>query len=425
MPAGLLLAAPSSGAGKTFITLALLAAIRDRGIAVAGAKSGPDYIDPAFHAAATGRPAVNLDAWAMDHDTLRARARGVGADLMLVEGAMGALDGAGRAGSGSAADLAQALDIPIVLIVDAAKKAQSVVLSVAGLRALRPEIRLAGVILNRVRSARHEGMARAALEGIGVACFGAIPAAPDLHMPERHLGLVQAVEHPDLQGFFARAAALAATHCDLDALMAAAGATAPSGTANPLKPLGNRIAIARDEAFTFIYQHMLDDWRAEGAELSFFSPLADEAPDASADSLYLPGGYPELHASRLAAASRFREGVLAAAKRGARIYGECGGYMVLGQGLVDVEGVRHQMLGLLPVETSFAERRLTLGYRQLTPLADWPPGPVRAHEFHYATVTSEEESGRLFKALDADVTPLPAMGHRRGNVSGSFAHVIA
>jgi cobyrinic acid a,c-diamide synthase len=208
---------------------------------------------------------------------------------------------------------------------------------------------------------------------------------------------------------------------------AAAGPLPPGdGPPAALAPPGQRIALAQDIAFSFTYPHMLDDWRTRGAQILPFSPLADEPPDSTADAIFLPGGYPELHAGRLAATDRFRAGMAAAAARGTRIYGECGGYMVLGRGLRDAAGQRHEMLGLLPLETSFHRRKLSLGYRRLRPLPGAPwQGPLMAHEFHYATVDSPPADASLFAAEDADGAALPPMGHRAGAICGSFAHVIA
>lgn len=425
MSCGLLIAAPSSGAGKTTVTLGLLRALRRRGIAVRAAKSGPDYIDPAFHEAACGAASVNLDAWAMTPDTLRARAAAQGGDLLLVEGAMGVLD-AGRDGAGSAADLAEALGLPVVLVLDVAKTGQSAALAAAGLRALRPGLPIAGAILNRIGSPAHAAMTSRAVGDAGFTLLGALGRDAALALPERHLGLVQAAETEGLESFLDRVADRIAAGVDLDRLLdAALPLTAAGAGPNRLPPLGQRIAVARDAAFAFAYPHLLADWHDQGAEILPFSPLADEAPAADADAVFLPGGYPELHGHRLAAAARFIAGVHRAAANDARVYGECGGYMALGQGLIDAEGRRHAMLGLLPLETSFARRRLTLGYRRLTPLPGAPwRGPLRAHEFHYATIAHEGSAPRLFNASEATGADLPAMGLRSGSVTGSFAHLI-
>lgn len=419
----LMIAAPTSGAGKTVVTLALLRALRERGVDVRAAKSGPDYIDPQFHEAACGAPSVNLDAWAMAPGAVRALAAGRGGDLLLVEAAMGLLDGAPD-GSGSAADLAEALGAPAVMVVDAARQAHSAALPLAGARALRPGLTVAGAILNRLGSPRHARIAHDAVEAAGFGVFGAVPRASALALPSRHLGLVQARERAGLEAFIARAAEIVAGAVDLDALLAAAAPLRTDGEASPLPPLGQRIAVARDDAFAFAYPHMLADWRAAGAALTFFSPLGDEGPEEAADAVFLPGGYPELHAGRLAAAAGFHAGMKKAA-RDARIYGECGGYMVLGEALTDAGGVRHSMLGLLPLATSFAARKLTLGYRRLKPLGGPWAGSLNGHEFHYATISAEGAADRLFAAEDAEGAALGEIGLRRGRICGAFAHVIA
>ncbi|TYC67362.1 cobyrinate a,c-diamide synthase [Stappia sp. BW2] len=426
---GVLIAAPSSGAGKTTLTLALLHALKSAERSVVSAKSGPDYIDPKFHEAASGTPCINLDAWAMDRATLRSLAsrQAAGHDVLVVEGAMGLFDGA-ASGKGSAADLAATLQLPVILVVDCGKQAQSVAALVHGFQSFRPDIHLAGVILNRVGSPRHEAMLRAALAPLEIDVLGALPRSEDLVLPERHLGLVQAGEHPDLEAFLERAGTLYARQIDLNRLndLAAPVAATEAAAENLPVPLGQRISIARDVAFAFSYPHMLEFWQREGAELHFFSPLADEAPAPDADAVFLPGGYPELHAGKLAAADTFRAGILNAASTGSLIYGECGGYMTLGTGLVDAEGSRHEMLGLLPLETSFQTRKRHLGYRKVTPLGGLPwQGPLTAHEFHYASIVSEGEAKRLFSAEDAEGTELEHMGLRAGSVMGSFAHVIA
>ncbi len=305
---GLVIAAPASGSGKTTVTLGLLAALKARGLDVVSAKSGPDYIDPAFHAAATGRPCVTLDPWAAEPGQIRARARRQSGSHLVVEGAMGLFDGAPEAdhplGRGSTADVAAALGLPVMLVLDAARMGQGAAAIAAGVAGFREDVHVAGVILNRLGGARHERIVRAAVETV-LPVVGALPVRDDLALPSRHLGLVQAGERDDLAGFIAGAAEWVAAGCDLDAILAdAAYVHGESGPPAHMEPLGQRIAVARDLAFGFAYAHMLDDWRALGAEVSFFSPLADEAPDPAADAVFLPGGYPELHAGRLAAAER-------------------------------------------------------------------------------------------------------------------------
>ena len=367
---GLVISAPASGSGKTTVTLGLLAALRQRGLPVISAKSGPDYIDPAFHEAATGAPCTTLDAWAAGTDQLRARAVRQRGSHLVVEGAMGLFDGAPEQdhplGTGSTADVAAALGLPVVLVLDVARMGQGAAAVVAGLAGFREDVHVAGVILNRIGSARHEAIVRGAVETV-LPVLGALPRRDDLELPSRHLGLVQAGEQGDLGTFIGRAAEWVASGCDIDAILADAallhGDVAPPAH---IEPLGQRIAVARDLAFGFTYAHMLDDWRALGAEISTFSPLADEGPGKGVDAVFLPGGYPELHAGQLAGAVGFRAGMARAVADDALIYGECGGYMVLGEGLVDSQGARHRMLGLLRLETSFAEPKRHLGYRRLT-----------------------------------------------------------
>jgi cobyrinic acid a,c-diamide synthase len=417
----IIVAAPHSGSGKTLVTLGLLRALKNAGHRVASAKVGPDYIDPQFHAAATGRDCCNLDLWAMGPELCRALLPR-DADITIIEGVMGLFDGPDGA-KGSTADLAAELGIPVLLVVDCAHQAQSVVALVEGFARHRPDVKIAGLFLNRVKSDRHAELLRSSLLGTGIPLIGQLRQSESLHMPSRHLGLVQARENQGLDTFLESAATGVARETSLDRLfqIAVPLENHVAGTPRALPPLGQSIAIARDDAFSFAYPHLLDGWQKAGATLRFFSPLNDEAPP-QADAVFLPGGYPELHAGKLAANARFMEGLR---NHPGLIYGECGGYMVLGEGLVDAEGQRHAMAGLLPLETSFAQRKLHLGYRQLTTLSGPLPARLRGHEFHYATVTKEGAGEPLFEAQTANGTQLPAMGRRRGKVMGSFAHIIS
>jgi cobyrinic acid a,c-diamide synthase len=426
LPDGLIIAAPRSGSGKTVLTLGLAAALRSRGKTVAPAKTGPDYIDATILGRVAGRDAINLDPWAMRPLRLQslAAAHAGDADLLLIEGVMGLFDGAAD-GAGSTGDLAEALSLPVVLVIDADRQSQSIAPLAAGFADWRPGVRIAGIILNRVASPRHELMLRNALEETGIPCLGALPREAGLAVPERHLGLVLPAEFPGFDAVASAAKAAVGEHVDLDQLLALA---APLPPAMPgvtrLAPLGQYTAIASDEAFAFVYSHWLEDWRALGAEFTFFSPLADEPPSASADAVYLPGGYPELHAARLAECHRFKAGLASSRDRGAVVYGECGGYMVLGKSLTDHDGTVHEMAGLLPLETSIANPRRRLGYRRLTHKGRLPwPDKLLGHEFHYS---SGEAPGAapLFEATDALGNALPPMGAVAGRVMGSYAHVI-
>lgn len=416
---GLILSAPASGSGKTTLTLGVLRALRRRGVAVRSAKSGPDYIDPRFHAAASGQQCVNLDAWAMSPARLRDLA--AGETNLLIEGAMGLFDGAPPDGKGATADLAENLGLPVVLIIDTAKQSQSVAAVANGFARHKPGVRVVGVILNNTGSDRHEKMLRAALLPSGLTVLGAIRRQAGLEHPSRHLGLVQAEERPDLEEFLNRVADVVEAAIDLDALIALASPLPVSDAVVGLPPPAQRIAVARDAAFAFAYPHLLTGWQKSGAEIELFSPLADQAPPPS-DLVFLPGGYPELHAGVLAANNTFLDGLRKSAVNG-QVYGECGGYMVLGEGLVDAHGNRHRMAGLLALESSFEKRKLQLGYRHLKALGGPWQGALNAHEFHYAT-TIRARGNPLFTAWNAEGDTLEPMGLISGNTTGSFAHII-
>ena len=427
---GLLVSAPSSGTGKTTVMLGLLRALSDDGLTVQPFKSGPDYIDPAFHRAACGRASFNLDSWAMAPALWSAiAAQSKGADICVAEGSMGLFDGVatrGAQGFGSSAETARAMGWPVVLVLDVGGQAQSAAATALGFAQYDPDLPFAGVILNRVASPRHERLTRLGMERAGLTVLGALPRRGDLTLPERHLGLIQAVEHPDLDAAIRGYAAFLRENVDLDTIKGAAlGADIDHGGALPALP-AQRIALAQDAAFSFTYPHLLDGWRAAGAEILPFSPLANEAPP-EADLIWLPGGYPELHAGTLAAADRFLSGLKAHAAT-KPVHGECGGYMALGEALIDKDGTRHQMAGLLGLVTSYEKRKFHLGYRAAL-LQQGLPGHgagarLRGHEFHYSSIL-EQPDAPLAQVTDADGNPVPETGSVRGNVTGTFFHLIA
>ncbi|GAB5445397.1 cobyrinate a,c-diamide synthase [Gymnodinialimonas sp.] len=430
LPPGLLVSAPSSGTGKTTVMLGLLRALRDDGLTVQPFKSGPDYIDPAFHHAASGRASFNIDTWAMDDALLSAiGAEAAGADICVAEGSMGLYDGVatrGQSGFGASAETAQRMGWPVVLVIDAGGQAQSAAATALGFQAYMPELPIAGVILNRVASPRHERLIRRGMDHAGLNVLGVLPRRGDLALPERHLGLIQAIEHPNLEAAIVGYAAFLRENVDLAAIRAAALAGPAHGPGTFPKPPAQRIALARDAAFSFTYPHLLKGWREAGAEILPFSPLADEAPDASADVVWLPGGYPELHAGKLAAAENFRTALQAHAAT-KPVHGECGGYMALGAGLIDKDGVRHQMAGLLGLETSYAKRKFNLGYRRAV-LSETMPGftagmALRGHEFHYSSILQQPDTP-LADVFDADGNSAAQTGSKRGTVSGTFFHMI-
>lgn len=432
LPPGLMISAPASGTGKTTLMLGLLRALSDQGLTVQPFKSGPDYIDPGFHRAACGRASFNLDSWAMGPGLISGlieRARG--ADLALAEGSMGLFDGVaapGESGNGASAEIAARMGWPVVLVLDVSGQAQSAAATAAGFATYRPDVTLAGVVLNRVASPRHETLVRVGMEAMGIPVLGALPRQAAVEVPERHLGLVQAEEHGQIDNLLARAAQAITDYTDLPALQATARGTAmPGAISRPAPPPGQRIALARDAAFSFVYPHLLQGWRDSGAEILPFSPLADQAPDDSADVCWLPGGYPELYAGQLAAAKRFRAGLHRFA--GTRpVHGECGGYMAMGEALIDKDGTRHRMAGLLGLVTSYQKRKMHLGYR-LAELSAPLPGHatgqrLRGHEFHYSTILDQPDAP-LARVADANGAEVPETGSRRGRASGTFFHLIA
>jgi cobyrinic acid a,c-diamide synthase len=432
LPPGLMIAAPRSGSGKTTVTLGLLRVLQRRGLGAQPFKCGPDYIDPAFHTVASGRPSYNIDSWAMRWvlaaQLLSAGSRG--ADIVIGEGLMGLFDGVSKRGcwgNGASADLAAATGWPVILVLDVSGQSQTAAAVARGFQAFRDGVRIAGVILNRTGSARHVRLASEALEAAGVAVIGALPRDKAVMLPERHLGLVQVEETAEIEGRLNALAGFIETNVDIARLLRLArpGLIAGAGQAST-RPPGRRIALARDAAFSFVYPHLLAGWRAAGAEIVPFSPLADEAPDPGADIAWLPGGYPELHAGQLASAHRFKSAMRGFAET-RLVHGECGGYMVLGTGLVDAQGQRHEMVGLLGLETSFAARTLHLGYRKAELLETCALGQrgdvLTGHEFHYASVISAPDDP-LFKLEDSDGRPLAHGGGRRGRATGSFFHLI-
>ncbi|WHO37273.1 cobyrinate a,c-diamide synthase [Sphingobium sp. AP49] len=431
---GLVISAAASGMGKTTVMLGLLRAFREADLVAQPFKSGPDYIDPGFHRAAAGRASFNLDSWAMDAGLIATiAAQAEGADIALVEGAMGLFDGAtaqGAAGNGSSADIARRMGWPILLVLDVSGQAQSAAATALGFCRLDPSLSIAGIILNRVASPRHERMVRIGLAATGIPVLGAIPRQSHLSLPERHLGLVQAAEQQALDHVIDGYAALLRDRVDIDAIRQAAKAhadPAPRTAAGVIAPPAQRIAVAQDIAFSFLYPHLLDGWRRAGAEILPFSPLANEAPAAAADLVWLPGGYPELHAGRIADADHFLAGLCLHAQS-RPVHGECGGYMVLGEALIDRQGTAHRMAGLLGMVTSQAQPRLHLGYRRaelMVAISGLTAGTrLRGHEFHYSSIV-EQRDPPLARVTDPDGMVVAETGSWRNRVSGSFFHMIA
>ncbi|MHA1179732.1 MAG: hydrogenobyrinic/cobyrinic acid a,c-diamide synthase [Alphaproteobacteria bacterium] len=415
-PRGLIIAAPRSGAGKTTIALGLMRALRRQGLAVQPFKCGPDYIDPAFHSAAAGRTSINLDTWAMRAELISAlvQTAAANADLCIVEGVMGLFDGApvtGQCGRGSTADLAALTGWPVLLVLDVWAQAETAAAVALGCNVYRDDVQIAGVILNGISTVRHEQIVASAIRRLDL---------PPIDLDNRLNRIADAVSDAiQINELAAAASSLA--------INPAKAGQRRSDVVKMLQPPGQRIALAQDRAFSFIYPHLLEGWRAAGAEIIPFSPLANEQPAPDADAIWLPGGYPELHAAEIAQADRFKTALHAAAARGIPIHGECGGYMVLGTGLQDANSDRHEMVGLLGLESTFATRKLHLGYRRVrfhaqTAIAI-PDAELFGHEFHYATVTSNLDQP-LADVRDATGATVAERGSQRGSVTGTFFHLI-
>jgi cobyrinic acid a,c-diamide synthase len=425
----LIIAAPSSGCGKTTVTLALLAALRRRGLPVAPFKVGPDFIDPGHHTAVCGRPSRNLDGWMCGESGVRETfARGcAGAEVAVVEGVMGLFDGAASdSDAGSTAEIARWLGGRILLVVDARSQARSAAALVQGFSRFDPRLEFAGVIFNRVGSARHAELLRDALASVpGLPpLLGCLPREAGLALPERHLGLVTAGETSPDETFSERLADWLEGHVDLDGLVGQRGQVLTFD--RPVKGQNLtprvRIAVARDEAFCFCYPENLELLQAAGAEIVPFSPLHDPALPAGIDGLYLPGGYPELHAERLAQNESLLREIREAATTGLPVYAECGGFMLLAE---SIDG--RSMAGVFPARSLMLTKRKALGYREVTLMADSPLGPVgtvtRGHEFHYSEMELPEAVARTYRLRRPGDEDLGFEGYRVHNVLGSYVHL--
>jgi len=424
---GLLIAAPSSGSGKTSLTLGLMAAFKRRGLAVAPFKVGPDYIDPGHHAMVCGRPSHNLDSWFCDKQQLhKTFASGsVGADIALVEGVMGLFDGvSGASEEGSSAQIAKWLGLPVLLVVDARAQARSFAAVVKGFADFDPQLRLAGVIANQVGGARHAEMLQEALASIpGLPpLLGWLPRQEDIVLPERHLGLVTA---EDLSGDHGqRLADWIEQHLVLEQIrtLAVSSVTAEAAPLSITSEKRLRLGIARDQAFCFYYPENLALLEQAGAELVAFSPLRDRQLPENLAGLYLGGGYPELHAEQLAANAGMRQQICETAAAGLPIYAECGGLMYLCRAIDS-----WSMCGVFPAAAKMLPRRRALGYRQVELSANGPLGPpgtrVRGHEFHYSEVEMPPDVERCYRLGRRNGEPAAIEGYRTQNVLGSYVHL--
>lgn len=395
----IVIAGTHSGVGKTTVTLAVMAALRRRGLRVQGFKVGPDYIDPTYHRAVTGRPSRNLDSWMGSPDIVREvfERASRDADISVIEGVMGMYDGRSAASDeGSTVDIARLLDAPVVLVADVSGLARSAAALVLGYLRMAPDVRVEGVIANGIASSGHLALVREAVESAcGVPVLGGVPRDPEVRLPERHLGLVPSLERGELGPLFERLACLAEERLDLDLFIRMAMASPPPSPAVRIFPRRTgqvhcTIAVARDAAFHFYYQENLDLLESYGAQLVFFSPLAGETIPDEADALYIGGGFPEEFAVDLTRNTRFLKDLHRICAEGHPVLAECGGFMVLTQSITDRSGVEHAMAGVLPARVRMQERLAALGYRDIALHVDNVIGPagmrLRGHEFHYSTV---------------------------------------
>ena len=431
---GLMIAAPRSGSGKTTVTLGLLRAFKRRGVDVVGLKSGPDYIDPAFHAAASGREGVNLDSGAMPPEllaALAAQASGTAASCCSKPpwGCSTAYPPKRR--SGASADVAAALGAPVLMVIDVTGQAQSAAAVVKGCASYDRRLGVAAVVVNRVGSERHRRLVVEAIERTGIPVVGALPRNDKVALPERHLGLVQAGETEALDARLETIADFVEAHVDCDRVLALAGElklASPARRAVALRPPGRRIALARDAAFSFIYPHLVQGWRAAGDEIVSFSPLADEPPPPDCDSAGCRGAIPNCTPGGLRRRRGFAKNSASSPRR-APSTANAGAIWRSAKASSTRAGAEHRMAGLLGVKTSFEKRRMTLGYREARLATNCALGAtgqaLRGHEFHYATIVATGRDEAFADVRDAYGAAAAPAGSRRGRVTGSFFHVIA
>lgn len=423
----ILIAGTSSGSGKTTITLGLLATLRNMGLTVQPFKCGPDFIDPGLHQLACGRVSRNLDLWMMGEPQVRETfaAGAAGADISVIEGVMGMFDGQ----ASSSAALAEALAVPLVLILDVRSAAESVAAVLKGFETLMPEVAPVAVILNRVASPRHlELVSEAIRKHCRAEILGHLPQSLDFAMPARHLGLFTGEEQPISPEALDRLAATITAQVNLKRLLElAAGAIVSTVDDLPAHQeqaaVQARIGVARDRAFCFYYEDNFDLLRVAGAELVFFSPLEDQELPAGLDGLYLGGGYPELYARELSGNLTMRQAVSDWAASGRPLYAECGGFMYLSEGIVGEDGDVLPMAGVFPVTARMQKKRASLGYREVRLERDCFFGPagtvLRGHEFHYSIIDAMPAHIERIYAVNNESRE----GYRHNNVLGGYLHL--
>ena len=424
----IIIAATQSGSGKTTITAGLLAALKKRGLDVQSYKVGPDYIDTGWHTLASGKISHNLDSWLVGSDKLKEifSATSSGADVSIIEGVMGLYDG-GRGGVSSTAEISKLLNAPVVLVIDAKSMGTSAAAVALGFREFDKKINFAGVILNRLGSDSHKKMIVDALNNLGIKCFGAIKRNEEFHLPERHLGLVPTTENNSV-AVIEKICAACEEQIDVDALIDTAKNSAPLKKTNPLSLVPSpytKIAVAKDEAFSFYYGESLRELERLGAEIIFFSPLNDEHLPQNIDGLILGGGFPEMFAARLEANKNIRAEIFNAAAGGLPIFAECGGFMYLMRELIDFGGKSFLMCGVLDGSAKMTDKLQTVGYVEAEILRDCVIGKagdkIRAHEFHFSTATLTDD--KIFHCRRMRTGKEYFAGAAKKNVVASYLHI--
>ncbi|ADW69081.1 cobyrinate a,c-diamide synthase [Granulicella tundricola] len=440
-----LVAGNASGVGKTTVTQALIAALQRRGLVVQPFKGGPDYLDTTHHTRLAGRPARNLDTWLLPHEANRDlfTAATQDADAAVVEGMMGLFDGKDPLSeTGSSAEIARILGLPIILVLDASKTARSIAATVLGFETFDPTLPIAGVILNRIGGPRHLALLTAAIESrCKTPVLGSLPRTPEITIPERHLGLHAAAQSTEtLQAESTLLADLAEQHFNLEAIQSLHQQDFPlPASPSPLVPgpyiprpsaLGPRpcfIGIPRDEAFSFYYEDNLDLLRSAGATLIPFSPLADAELPENLDALYLGGGYPELHAQALSENHSLLTDIRNFAATNRPIYAECGGMIYLSESITQPNTPAIPLTGILPLNIEMTPKLVDFGYVTTTFTRDCLLGPtgtvIRGHSFHYSRLTNEPELNTAYH-LDYSLSKRQAPeGYTRGNILASYVHL--
>ncbi len=424
------LAGTGSGVGKTTFTIGLMKALQEKGKVVQGFKCGPDYIDPSYHTAVTGRVSRNIDSWMFSHDAVRdivARAS-MDADVSIIEGVMGFYDGKSPlSDEGSAADISVVTESPVILIVNCASMARSVAAVVKGFQLLSDKPNIVGVIANQVGSVGHYEIAKAAIEQeCGIPVIGYLKRETGIDIPSRHLGLIPAIERGELDSFFDKLGALMAETIDLDLLLSLTKAPVLQETGQlfakqPTKDIC--IAVAKDAAFNFYYEENLALLRAKGATVQFFSPLANEPVPAEADGLYIGGGFPEEFADTLAKNAIVKSSIREAITKGLPTLAECGGFMYLTEAITNSQGERHEMLGVIPGEVAMQTKLAALGYREIFGTTSnfliGQDEQAKGHEFHYSSYSGTHETpayetkGRFGNKQE---------GYQNGNLVAGYTH---